>query len=50
MILLTVVDDPLLGYVGQLPVNFKDADAWGDDHRQMSGAIEAPVQIMLLEN
>lgn len=45
-----VVDDALLGDVGQLAVHLEDADAGRDDHRQLAGAVEAAVQVVLLED
>ena len=45
-----VVDDALLGYVGQLAIDFENSDTGRDDHRQLAGSIETSVKVMFLEN
>ena len=45
-----VVDDALLGYVGQLAIDFENSDTGRDDYRQLAGSIETSVKVMFLEN
>ncbi len=46
----TIVDDSLFSDVSQLPIDFKNADAWRDDDWKLPSAIKTAVQIMFFED